>query len=159
MDLPDDKQKEVQQDFQGQSSKQALRKPPYLHHRQIQSLEWSKVRPAASGCKEDLKGSPTSATSFDDHDCLTHCHGNLRAMNSCNCIHDPSRICLQEAINPRLNWCLGSTERGAWRGVGRKGWQRVGERLAKGWRRVGEGLAKGWRVSLPSNFAIPGAAV
>ena len=29
--------------------------------------------------------------------------------------------------------------------VGRKGWQRVGERLAKGWRRAGEGLAKGWR--------------
>ena len=44
-----------------------------------------------------------------------------------------------------LNGWLGSTERGGWRGVGRKGWQRVGERLAKGWRRVGEGLAKGWQ--------------
>ena len=41
--------------------------------------------------------------------------------------------------------CLGFTERGGWRGVGRKGWQRVGERLARGWRGVGEGLAKGWR--------------
>ena len=40
-----------------------------------------------------------------------------------------------------LNGCLGSTERGGWRGVGRKGWQRVGEGLAKGWRRVGKGLA------------------
>ena len=40
-----------------------------------------------------------------------------------------------------LNACLGSTERAAWRGVGRKGWQRVGERL----RRVDEGLAQGWR--------------
>ena len=29
--------------------------------------------------------------------------------------------------------------------VGRKGWQRVGERLARAWRSVGEGLAKGWR--------------
>ena len=29
--------------------------------------------------------------------------------------------------------------------VGRKGWQRVGERLAKGWQRVGEGLAKIWQ--------------
>ena len=37
-----------------------------------------------------------------------------------------------------LNQCLGSTERGGWRGVGRKG-------LAKGWRKVGEGLAKGWQ--------------
>ena len=37
------------------------------------------------------------------------------------------------SLNPRL----GSTERGAWGGVGRKGWQRVGESLAKGWRRVG----------------------
>ena len=47
-----------------------------------------------------------------------------------------------------LNQCLGSTERGGWKGVGRKGWQRVGERLAKGWQRVGEGLTKGWhRVS------------
>ena len=36
-----------------------------------------------------------------------------------------------------LNGCLGPTERGAWRGVGRKGWQRVGEGLAEGWRRVG----------------------
>ena len=44
-----------------------------------------------------------------------------------------------------LNGCLGSTERGGWRGVGRKGWQRVGERLAKGWQRVGKGLAKGWQ--------------
>ena len=35
--------------------------------------------------------------------------------------------------------CLGPTERG----VGRKGWQRAGERLAKGWHKVGEGLAKG----------------
>ena len=60
----------------------------------------------------------------------------------------------QEAVKPMsLNGCLGPTERGAWRGVGRKGWQKrltkgwrkVGERLAKGWRRVGEGLAKGWR--------------
>ena len=33
-------------------------------------------------------------------------------------------------------------ERGAWRGVGRKGWQRVGERLAE---KVGKGLVKGWR--------------
>ena len=32
--------------------------------------------------------------------------------------------------------------------VGRKGLQRVGERLAKGWQRVGEGMAKDWeRVS------------
>ena len=46
-----------------------------------------------------------------------------------------------------LNGCLGRTDRGTWRGVGRKGWQRVGESLAKGWRR-GEELAKGWRVSL-----------
>ena len=48
-----------------------------------------------------------------------------------------------------LNGCLGPTERGAWRGVSRKGCQRVGgkvgEGLAKGWHRVGEGLAKGWR--------------
>ena len=36
-----------------------------------------------------------------------------------------------------LNGCLVSTERGGWRGVGRKGWQRVGEGLAKGWQRVG----------------------
>ena len=51
--------------------------------------------------------------------------------------------------------------------VGRKGWQRVGERLAKGWRRAGEGLAKGWRrvgkglagFLAPSNFAIPEAPV
>ena len=48
-----------------------------------------------------------------------------------------------------LNGCLGSTERGSWGGVGRKGWQRVGERMAKGWRKVGTGLAKGWhRVGL-----------
>ena len=33
--------------------------------------------------------------------------------------------------------------RGAWRVVGRKSWQRVGERLATGWQRVSEGLAKG----------------
>ena len=48
-----------------------------------------------------------------------------------------------------LNGCLGPTERGAWRGVGRKGWQR----LAKGWRRVqlGEGLAD---FLAPSNFGI-----
>ena len=45
-----------------------------------------------------------------------------------------------------LNVCLGSTERRDWRGVGGKGWRRVGERLAKGWRRVGEGLAKGWQT-------------
>ena len=36
-----------------------------------------------------------------------------------------------------------------WRGVGRKGWQRVrlpvSEKLAKGWRRVGTGLANGWQ--------------
>ena len=44
-----------------------------------------------------------------------------------------------------LNGCLGSTERGGWRGVGRKGWRKVGERLAKGWHRVGAGLAKGWQ--------------
>ena len=60
-----------------------------------------------------------------------------------------------------LNGCLGPTERGAWRGVGRKGWQRVGERLAKGWRfrvgdRVGEGLAD---FLAPSNFGIPEAPV
>ena len=35
-----------------------------------------------------------------------------------------------------LNGCLGPAERGAWRGVGRKGWQRVGEGSAEGWRRV-----------------------
>ena len=55
----------------------------------------------------------------------------------------------QETVNPcdvSLNGCLGSTERGGWRGVGRKGWKRVGERLAKGWRKVGEGLAKGWKL-------------
>ena len=68
-----------------------------------------------------------------------------------------------------LNCCLGPTERGGWRGVGRKGWQRVGEGLSKGWRRcwqrVGEGLAKGWRRAgkgladflAPSNFGIPEA--
>ena len=44
-----------------------------------------------------------------------------------------------------INGCLGSTERGGWSGVGREGWQRVGERLARGWRRVGKGLAKGWQ--------------
>ena len=33
--------------------------------------------------------------------------------------------------------------RGAWRGVGRKGWQRVGKGLAKGWHKVGTGLAQG----------------
>ena len=38
----------------------------------------------------------------------------------------------------------GSTERGAWRGVGREGWPRVGDKLAKGWRRVGGGLGEGW---------------
>ena len=70
-----------------------------------------------------------------------------------------------------LNGCLGPTERGAWRGVGRKGWQRVGKRLAKGWRKVGEGLAKDWRrvgegsakglevFLAPSNFVIPEAPV
>ena len=42
------------------------------------------------------------------------------------------------------------------RGVGREGWQRVGERLAKGWRRVGEGLAD---FLGPSNFGIPEAPV
>ena len=36
-----------------------------------------------------------------------------------------------------LNQCLGSTERGGWRGVGRKVWQRAGQGLAKGWPRVG----------------------
>ena len=41
--------------------------------------------------------------------------------------------------------------------VGRKGWQRVGERLVKGWRRVGEELAKGFVAF--SNFAIPEAPV
>ena len=29
--------------------------------------------------------------------------------------------------------------------VGRKGWRRVRERLAKSWQRAGEGLAKGWQ--------------
>ena len=66
-----------------------------------------------------------------------------------------------------LNGCLGPTKRGGWRGVGRKGWQRVGERLARGWRRVGKGLAKGWRrvgegladFLAPSNFGIPKAPV
>ena len=44
--------------------------------------------------------------------------------------------------------------------VGRKGWRRVGERLAKDWRRVGEGLAKGFADFLaPSNFGIPEAPV
>ena len=43
-----------------------------------------------------------------------------------------------------------------WGGVGRKGWQRVSERLAKGWPRVGEGLAKGWQVSLhPQTLQFP----
>ena len=53
----------------------------------------------------------------------------------------------------------GPTERGAWRGAGRKvgkglakGWRRVGERLAKGWRSVGKGLAG---FLAPSNFVIP----
>ena len=55
-----------------------------------------------------------------------------------------------------LNRCLGSTERGAWRGVGREGWQRVGEKVAKGWHRVGEGLAV---FLAPSNFGIPEAPV
>ena len=59
-----------------------------------------------------------------------------------------------------LNGCLGSKERGGWRGVGRKGWQRVGERLAKGsrggWRRVGKGLVD---FLAPSNFGIPEAPV
>ena len=59
-----------------------------------------------------------------------------------------------------LNGCLGSTERGGWRGVGRKGWQRgwrkVGEGLAKGWQRVGEGLAD---FLAPSNLGIPEAPV
>ena len=36
-----------------------------------------------------------------------------------------------------LNGCLGFTERGGWKEVGRKGWQRVAETLAKGWQRVG----------------------
>ena len=60
-------------------------------------------------------------------------------------------------INPRLE----STERGAWRGVGRKvrkglakGWGRVGEGSAQGWRRVGKGLAG---FLAPSNFVIPEA--
>ena len=48
-------------------------------------------------------------------------------------------------------------KRGLAEKVGRKGWQRVGERLAKGWRRVGEGLAKGFLA--PSNFGIPEAPV
>ena len=52
---------------------------------------------------------------------------------------------------------IGATEGRAWRGVGRKGWQRVGKRLVKGWHRVGEGLAKGWRgVSLhPPTLQFP----
>ena len=36
---------------------------------------------------------------------------------------------------------IGAHGRGAWRGVGRKGWQRVGALLAQG----SEGLAKGWQ--------------
>ena len=55
-----------------------------------------------------------------------------------------------------LNGCLGATERGAWRGVGREGWQRVGERLAQGWHKIGEGLAD---FLAPSYFGIPGAPV
>ena len=55
-----------------------------------------------------------------------------------------------------LNRCLGSREKGGWSGVGRKGRQRVGERLAKGWRRVGEGLAD---FLAPSNVGIPEAPV
>ena len=51
-------------------------------------------------------------------------------------------ITCPKAVNPRfLSAWLGSTERGLREGFGRKGWQRVGERLAKDWRRVGEGLA------------------
>ena len=67
----------------------------------------------------------------------------LRALFSC--------LSERRTLNPRnrerafLNGCLGPTDRGAWRGVGRKGWQRVGTGLAKGWRRVGGGLAEGWR--------------
>ena len=60
------------------------------------------------------------------------------------------------ASESTLNGCLGPTERGCWRGVGRKGWQRVGEGLAKGLRRVGEGLAD---FLAPFNFGIPEAPV
>ena len=45
---------------------------------------------------------------------------------------------------------------GGWRGVGRKGWRRVGKGLAQGWRRVGEGLAD---LLAPSNVGIPEAPV
>ena len=43
-------------------------------------------------------------------------------------------------------------KRGALRGVDRKGWQTVGERLAKGWHKVGKGSAG---FLAPSHFAIP----
>ena len=56
-----------------------------------------------------------------------------------------------------LNACLGSTERGACRGVGKaKGWQRVGKGIAQGWRRVGKGLAG---FLAPSTTAIPEAPI
>ena len=54
-------------------------------------------------------------------------------------------MCLFLSWGMSLNGCLGHAERGAWRGVGRKGWQK---RLAKGWHGVGEGLAKVGNASL-----------
>ena len=60
----------------------------------------------------------------------------------------------KKAGNPRFytgDWS--PRKGGTWRWVGRKGWRRAGESLAKGWRKVGEGLAKGFLA--PSNFTIP----
>ena len=51
----------------------------------------------------------------------------------------------QEAVDKMAKPVIGAHGKRAWRGVGRKGWQRVGERLAQGWHRVGEGLTKGWQ--------------
>ena len=79
-----------------------------------------------------------------------------------NCKQKSSN-CKQKASPAFLSPRLGSTERGAWRRVGRKGWRKVGETLAKGWRKVGKGLVKGWqRVGgflAPCNFAIPEVTV
>ena len=66
----------------------------------------------------------------------------------CNCVTLITSGSSHYNCNPQTKKLLtraskrmfGTTERGAWRGVGRKGHQRVGERLTKGWQSVGEGL-------------------